>query len=221
MTTGFGGKRMKTCKSGFGSLIGTAILSVVVLGAQAQTIYRIVGADGKLTFSDKPPASAEQGKVMGTGVGAAGAAASNALPFELRQLNAKYPVTLYTAPKCAPCDSGRSLLSGRGIPFSERTVTSPEDSEYFQRLTGESSLPFISIGGQRLKGYSESEWTGYLDAAGYPKSSTLPSGYRNAPPSPLVSVQKTKVEDKLATEPVAPPVTPAGPTPSNPAGIAF
>jgi len=215
---------MNTCKSGFRSLMGTAILSVVALGAQAQTIYRIVGADGKLTFSDKPPASAEQGKVMGTGVGAAGAAASNTLPFELRQISAKYPVTLYTAPKCAPCDSGRAMLSGRGIPFSERTVTSPEDSEYFQRLTGEASLPLISIGGQRLKGYSESEWTSTLDAAGYPKSSLLPSGYRNAPPSPLVPVQKasaSKAEDKPATEPAAPPVTPSGPTPSNPAGIAF
>ena len=215
---------MNTCKSGFRSLMGSAILSVVALGAQAQTIYRIVGADGKLTFSDKPPASAEQGKVLGTGVGAAGAAASNTLPFELRQISAKYPVTLYTAPKCAPCDGGRTLLAGRGVPFTERTVTSTEDSEYFQRLTGESSLPFISIGGQRLKGYSESEWTSTLDAAGYPKSSMLPSGYRNAPPSPLVPVQKApaaKVDDKPATEPVAPPVTPSGPTPSNPAGITF
>ncbi len=215
---------MNTRGSGIGFLVSTAIFCIGVFSAQAQTIYRIVGADGRVTFSDKPPASAEQGKVMGTGVGAAGAAATNTLPFELRQLNAKYPVTLYTAPQCAPCDSGRTLLSGRGIPFSERTVTSSEDSEYFLRLTGENSLPYVTIGGQRLKGFSESEWTSYLDAAGYPKSSILPSGYRNAPPSPLVTIQKAaapKPEEKPATTPVATPATPTGPTPSNPAGITF
>lgn len=204
--------------------MGAALLCVAAFSAQAQTIYRIVGADGKVTFSDKPPASSDQGKVLGTGVGAAGAAANSTLPFELKQLNAKYPVTLYTAPKCAPCDAGRSLLSGRGVPFVERTVTSPEDAEQLQRLTGETSLPYTTIGGQRLKGFSESELNSTLDAAGYPKSSMLPSGYRNAPPSPLVTIQKAaapKPEEKPAVDLVAPPVTPPGPTPSNPAGIAF
>jgi Domain of unknown function (DUF4124) len=60
---------------------GVALVGALT-AAKAQTIYRIVGADGKVTFSDKPPASAEQGKVASTGVGAAaaGAAAGN-LPF--------------------------------------------------------------------------------------------------------------------------------------------
>ena len=40
-------------------------------------------------------------------------------------------------------------------------------------------------GGQQLKGYSDLEWKQYLDAAGYPKSSQLPSGYRNPPAAPL------------------------------------
>lgn len=215
---------MKTHIPSIGYWVGAAILSAAACISQAQTIYRIVGADGKVTFSDKPPAISEQGKVLGTGVGAASATASSTLPFELRQLNAKYPVTLYTAPQCAPCDTGRTLLSVRGVPFSERTVTTAEDTEYLQRLTGESSLPYISIGGQRHKGFSESEWNNTLDAAGYPKSSMLPSGYRNAPPSPLVTIQKPaapKPEEKPAPQPVAPPVTPTGPTPSNPAGIAF
>lgn len=192
-------------------------------GAQAQTIYRIVGADGKVTFSDKPPASADQGKIAGTGVGAAGAAGNTALPFELRQVASKYPVTLYTSTDCAPCGSGRALLSSRGVPFNERTVATNEDVAALQRLSGgESSLPFLTIGGQRIKGYSDSEWTQYLDAAGYPKTSLLPAGYKNAPAAPLVSLQKP-VAPKAEEKPQAPvDVAPApGPTPSNPAGISF
>src|SRR3990167_5668633 len=101
-------------------LLGGAVFLCATAGVQAQTIYRIVGADGKVTFSDKAPVSADQGKVAGTGVGANAASANSAaLPFELRQVVTKYPVTLYTSPKCAPCDMGRSLLVSRGVPFNE------------------------------------------------------------------------------------------------------
>ena len=190
--------------------------------AQAQTVYRIVGPDGKVTFSDKPPISAEQGKVATTGVGAAAAASNASLPFELRQVVSKYPVTLYSSPDCAPCGNGRSLLSARGVPFSERTVTSQEDIASLQRISGESSLPFLTIGSQRIKGFSDAEWTQYLDAAGYPRTSMLPAGYRNAPASPLVTVQKPAAA-KAEEMPEAPavPVSPSAPGPSNPAGIQF
>ena len=202
-------------------LAGSALLSFTT-GAQAQTIYRIVGADGKVTFSDKPPASADQGKIAGTGVGAAGAAGNTSLPFELRQVVSKYPVTLYTAADCAPCGAGRALLSSRGVPFSERTVATTEDATALQRLSGDSSLPFLTIGSQRIKGYSDSEWVQYLDAAGYPKTSLLPAGFRNAPAAPLVSVQKPAAPKAEEKPPAPVDTTPTpGPSPSNPAGITF
>ena len=204
-----------------------AAVYVASANLSAQTIYRIVGADGKVTFSDKPPASLDQGKVMGTGVGAAGSTTGASLPFELKQVVSKYPVTLYSAPKCAPCDAGRSLLTGRGVPFNERTVTTSEDGDYLQRLTGESSLPVVSIGGQRIRGFSDGEWSQYLDAAGYPKTSILPAAYRNAPPEPLVALQKTpspKADEAAKPQPaesLAAPVPLNTPNPANPAGIQF
>jgi glutaredoxin len=206
-------------------LTKVATLSVCWLAAataQAQTVYRIVGPDGKVTFSDKPPVTADQGKIATTGVGASAAATGSVLPFELRQVASKYPVTLYTAPDCSPCSTGRAILMSRGIPFTERTVSSNEDIAALQRLSGENSLPFLTIGGQRVKGYSDQEWMQYLDAAGYPKTSMLPSGYRQVPATPLVVVQKpapAKAEPK--PEPQAPVAQPSGPGPSNPAGIQF
>jgi glutaredoxin len=208
--------------------IAFVVAGVALVGAlttaKAQTIYRIVGADGKVTFSDKPPVSAEQGKVASTGVGAAGAAAAGNLPYELRQVVTKYPVTLYTGQECTPCGTGRAFLTSRGIPFSERSISTGEDVAALQRLTGDASLPVISIGSQRIKGFSDAEWTQYLDLAGYPKSSALPANYKNPPPMPLITVQK-QVEAKPDTKPtqvqVPEPLAPAGPNPSNPAGISF
>lgn len=198
-------------------------LMCLVSLAQAQTVYRIVGADGRVTFSDKPPISSnDQAKVATTSAATTGGTAGAALPFELRQVVAKYPVTLYSAPECGPCATGRALLSGRGVPFTERTVTTADDVASLQRLTGENSLPILSVGGQRIKGFSDAEWGQTLDAAGYPRSSMLPAGYRNAPASPLVAVQApatAKVEDKPEVRPT--PVSPSAPGPSNPAGIQF
>jgi glutaredoxin len=205
-------------------LLGSAAL-LCATGAQAQAVYRIVGPDGKVTFSDKPPVNAEQGKVAATGVGAAAASGNSSLPYELRQVASKYPVTLYSSTPCAPCDRGRSLLTSRGVPFNERTVTTNEDQAALQRQMGDTSLPYLTVGGQRIKGFSDTEWTQYLDAAGYPKTSALPAGYKNAAATPLVTVQAATTAAKPAEKPSAPAEPayqpPPGPTPSNPAGITF
>ena len=99
-------------------------------------------------------------------------------------MTSRYPVTLYTSKDCAPCNSGRNLLNARGIPYTEKTITTAQDAEALKRLNSDGSMPFLTIGGQQIKGYSDGEWSQYLDAAGYPKQSQLPSGYQRPAPSP-------------------------------------
>lgn len=206
-------------------LLASSLMVLASAGAHAQTVYRIVGPDGKVTFSDRAPDSNAK-PAQGVAQGSA-AATGSALPYELQQIAARFPVTLYTGSDCAPCNSARNLLVGRGIPFAERTVNTNEDIDALQRLSGNSGLPFATIGGQQLAGFSDSEWTQYLNAAGYPQQSQLPSNYRRPPATPLVAVK--------AAQPAAPDAparrTPAerprpapstdGPSPSNPAGIRF
>ncbi|MCZ8257594.1 MAG: glutaredoxin family protein [Polaromonas sp.] len=207
-----------------------AALAVVLAGSlfsplsQAQQVYRIVGPDGKVTFSDQPPPAAT-GRVSAANTGSgSGGGASTGLPFELRQIASKYPVTLYTGDNCGPCASARAMLTNRGVPFSERTVTTNEDVQALQRLSGDAALPFATIGGQQLKGYSDAEWTQFLNAAGYPQASTLPASYRRPAATPLVSVNAPAAASAAATRPVAAPAAPS-PTPApqedNPAGIKF
>ena len=198
----------------------TALLALAAPSLQAQAIYRIVGPDGRVTFSDQPPSSAAKATALSPGGRSAAAPASGSLPLELRQAVNKFPVILYTGDNCEPCNSGRSLLASRGIPFSERTVTTPQDIEALQRLGGQNSLPMLTIGGQRLNGFMNSDWSQYLDAAGYPQSSQLPSGYRNPAPMPLAPPPKPTEAPAETVQQAAPPPPPA-PTPDNPAGIRF
>lgn len=210
-------------------------LSALLAGAaQAQTVYRIVGPDGRVTFSDRAPedlpkgarASTHEGTQTGTDLHA-----NDALPYALRQAATRYPVVLYTGKDCSPCVSGRNLLANRGIPFAERTITSNEDIEALQRLEGDTSLPVLTIGSQRIKGFSDTEWSQYLDAAGYPKTSELPSSYQRPAAAPLVVRGTPVVPGNVVPKPEPAPQPPARtapaeaapgtPTPSNPAGIVF
>lgn len=189
----------------------------------AQAVYRIVGTDGKVTFSDKPPLSAA-GKVTPTvNLVVPGQAEQVNLPLEVRQVAAKFPVTLYVSSNCAPCDSGRNLLSNRGVPFTEKTVTTAEDAEAFQKLSGNTSLPMLTIGGQHISGFLASEWSQYLNAAGYPEQSKLPANYRRAPATPLLTLEKetTKVATPSPPPVLVNPEPQSVPNPNNPAGIQF
>ena len=210
---------LRTC--GFFGLLALATLGFFSPSdAQAQQIYRYAGPDGRMIFSDKPPlepnARATVAPVLPLGAGTG----DSALPFELRQVASRYPVTLYTAPSCAPCGAGRSMLSNRGVPFTEKTVTTNEDIDALKRLTGIPTLPVLTIGTQQLKGYSEVEWEQFLDAAGYPKTSQLPAGYRTPPATPLVVAQEPQVPAR-ASAVAAPAASPAPAPADNPAGIRF
>ena len=121
----------------------------------------------------------------------------------------------------------RTLLTTRGIPFQERTVNSNQEVEALQKLSGQTSLPLLTIGTQQLPGFSDTQWAQYLDAAGYPRSNGLPSGYRNPPAQPMVA-QLTRAPAPAPAAPRAAPeeqplpaAPPSGPTPENPAGIKF
>lgn len=197
-------------------------LALVAASATAQPVYRQVDKNGKVTFSDRAPTASTE-PASGP-QGGPSSPANAGLPYELRQVAQRYPVTLYTSEDCGPCGTARTLLVTRGVPFDERTVKSNEDIEALQRLSSQSSLPLLTIGSQQLKGYGDAEWSQYLDAAGYPKSNSLPAGYRNGPARPLVAQQAVPAP-RAAAAPAAQPAPPpsaAGDTGSgNPAGIKF
>jgi glutaredoxin len=173
------------------NLLATGLLlGLSVCAAQGQPLYRIVGPDGRVTFSDIAPL---QGTAKAAGAEGGGAAASGggpALPYELQQIASRYPVMLFTGEGCGPCASGRTLLIARGIPFAERTVNTQADIAALQRLTGDASLPFLTIGTQQIKGFSDAEWMQFLDAAEYPRKSQMPAGYQVPAATPLVAAQR-------------------------------
>jgi glutaredoxin len=184
--------------------------------------YKVIGPDGKVTYTDRAPTSSE-GKVSPIGAkGSTAAAAPDAvLPAELKQAASRYPVTLYTITgACDVCGAARQFLRQRGIPYAEKQVLSPEDTEALARISGGRDVPTLTIGGQVMRGLSPDTWASYLDAAGYPRESHLPPSYQYAAPSPITDRAAAAVRTAEPGASAAAPA-PATPAPANPSGIKF
>lgn len=152
-------------------LLAISLLAVAFTAA-AQTTYRWIDKEGKVHYTDRPPAPNEASKVEQKRAALLGA--DTTASFALRQATTDYPVTLYTQQDCAPCKEGRDHLARRGIPFSEKMISNEADLAALRTLIGEGDLavPVIQIGRKTAKGFLSSTWDSLLDAAGYPKANS-------------------------------------------------
>ena len=181
------------------TLACTACLASIAAPSFAQP-YKVVGSDGRITYTDRPPlASGDKLSTLKTAGATAGVQAT--LPIDLREAVQRYPVTLYGSSNCGPCDSGRQFLQQRGIPYAEKSVVTGEDGAVLLRLTGGSDLPAITIGSQVVRGWSSEGWASYLDAAGYPRESKLPAAYQFAAATPLTEQRAASDKDMSARLP--------------------
>jgi hypothetical protein len=86
-----------------GLSLRAAVCAAACLAAgPSLALYKVVGPDGKVTYTDRAPTSSE-GRVSPLNSRAVAVEAEPAMPAELRQALSRYPVTLYTiAGSCEP-----------------------------------------------------------------------------------------------------------------------
>jgi glutaredoxin len=186
--------------------------------------YKSIGPDGRVTYSDQPPPPSS--RVVTTKKLNDATPAGTPLPFGLQQAASKYPVTIYTGERCAPCDDARAYLRNRGVPFSEKTVTSDDDIALFKQQSPDGVAPIVVVGSRKAVGFSQATLSALLDTAGYPATSILPGDYQNPMPTSLSPSTKPAAQTvgQNTTQPAArspsPPASPP-PTPSAPPGFRF
>ena len=192
------------------------LLGGAAAGAMAQ--YKIVGPNGQVTYTDKPPTPSDiRPAGNGNGVGNGAPATIGGLPYETRQAMARYPIALYAAKGCSACDNARQWLRNRGIPFNEYSIDNNASITQLQQRFGATTVPVITIGSQTVNGFSASDMQSFADAAGYPAQARL-NGYSWPAAVPLVSVGAP-----VAAAPAAPPApAPVAPPPAtSSSGIQF
>lgn len=206
---------------GMRALMGLALAAAAASPAWA--VYKVVGPNGQVTFTDVPPAGATATPL--SGLGDTPAQAPEQLPRHLRELQSNAPVVIYTTPNCSACEDGLHMLQQRGIPYARKTITSPRDAQAFKALDPGLRVPLLSVAGVQLApGFDSAAWNQALNAAGYPPRSELPPGYHFAPGQPLVPAAAapagTAGPGRGAASSGQPPVVPP-PNPNAPPGFKF
>jgi len=189
-------------------------LALAGLALPATALYKVVGPDGRITYTDRPPSdtAARVTSLNRDGVSEV-PTAQDTLPQELRLATTRFPVTLYSASDCPPCDTARQLLVQRGVPFTEKLIVSEDDAVAMERVLGARTVPSLTIGSQALRGLSQADWTAYLDAAGYPRESKLPSNWQAPAATPLVA--------RRSARPASAPPAASAPARTVPAPVAI
>ncbi len=160
----------------------------------AQKTYRWVDEHGQVHYTDQPPPpTAKKAEVKNY----APSGADSTPGFATRKAAENFPVVLYSSDNCGDlCTSARDFLQKRGIPFSERKISTPEDFTAYRAIFGApEEVPAVTIGRLNQKGFESERWNRILDDAGYP---------RMAPPGSAAPA----------------PTTPAAPAPATPAPAA-
>jgi glutaredoxin len=153
-------------------LLLAAVCLFVSHTASAQELYRWVDKDGKVHYTQQPPAR-DTAKAVESRKFSSAPSGTQQLPYALQQAIRNYPVTLYTTPECKQgCVEARDLLARRGVPYREVSVTDERSNEALKAATGDNKVPAATIGAVTLKGFEQGAMNGALDTAGYPAAGT-------------------------------------------------
>ena len=127
--------------------------------AQAE-IYKVVGADGKVSYTDKNPqptaTQTEKLKVQPSS-GAASASSPNASARK---------VTLLSAQWCGACQQAKAYMNSRNIAFVEWDIDQSDYARTKIKALGAKGVPVILVGQQTMVGFSPEQLDAMLKNAG-------------------------------------------------------
>lgn len=179
-----------------------AVIAALLASAASAQLYRWVGPDGRVHYSDTPPQPAAAKSVEKKK--ATPSVIEGVTPYAVQQAAKNFPVTLYTSATCeAPCKDARELLAKRGVPYAEVAVADQKQLDELKRVSGGDEVPVLVVGKAVVRGFEASQYASALDGAGYPQ---------NAPPQ-AVRAPKPAGPAKPAQQAIAPEVAEPAPPP--------
>lgn len=172
------GQSMNNFIRGFAGLL----MVLALAGASAQALYKSIGPDGKVQYSDRPAGDGRIEKTM-----AIENLPSSQVPGlthsyveQLRDLKAweseharKNPAppsvpsragtVLYSAAWCGYCKLAKAYMQQKGIGYQEIDIDTPSGkAEYVQARTGRGGIPLLVVSGKRLEGFTPAGYESFF-----------------------------------------------------------
>jgi glutaredoxin len=127
----------------------------------AQTLYKSVGPDGRIVYSDRPPVEGRVDKTMSFENLPSSPVPAATLSYveQLRRLREASPppvegVVLYSATWCGFCRKAKAYLAAKGVTYQEFDIDTPAGRSAYAQAGGGKGVPLLFAKGQRLQGFS-------------------------------------------------------------------
>ncbi|MBA3031592.1 MAG: glutaredoxin family protein [Gammaproteobacteria bacterium] len=145
--------------------VACALASMLVL---AGTLYKSVGPDGKISYSDQPP---RLGQVLMTKTFEVGPSTSlpPAAAEQLERMKSAKTVAaptdgvvLYSAAWCGYCQKAKTYLADKRIPYREVDIDTKDGLATFAQVGGGKGVPLLTAGTQRVQGFSVAAYDAFF-----------------------------------------------------------
>lgn len=148
-------------QSRFGYIVFSGYL-IMVSAAGAKEMYKSVGSDGKIIYSDRVSADAKLEKKIvlkdlpASEVSTETAAAIERMKQQAGQSNSAgngVETVLFTTSWCGYCRKARAYLAGKNIPYREIDIETDSGLSAYVQAGGSQGVPYLLAKGQTVMGF--------------------------------------------------------------------
>ncbi len=150
------------------------VLFLIPAVASGQTLYKSVGPDGRISYSDTPPAGAKVQKTMSYSPLPA-SPVPESVRRDRQELEASLQrrsletatgsegIRLFTATWCGYCTKAKAYLGQRGIAYQEYDIDTPAGKQAFAQAGTGTGIPLLLWKEKRQQGFSKAGYDALFD----------------------------------------------------------
>lgn len=153
------------------------LVIVAVTSAQAETLYKAVGPDGRITYTDRAPADSKSTSALRFADAPSTPLPDPVLKYqaalqknmqnrlaEAKKIDSISMPALYIATWCGYCTKAKAYLRARGIRCREIDIDKPDGGRAYFDAGGQRGVPLLMADGKRQSGFSEGSYDYFFSA---------------------------------------------------------
>jgi glutaredoxin len=125
---------------------------------QAQTLYKSIGSNGKVIYSNHPPTDAKVTKTLEFKDLPTSRVKNRPQASGPKVSVSDGETILFEAAWCGYCRKAKAYLSGKGISYRDIDIDTPSGRQAFAQVGQGKGIPLLFAHGERIQGYSESAY---------------------------------------------------------------
>ena len=146
-----------------------------VTALHAETLYKVIGADGKITYTDQPPADRKSTTALRFADAPSTPLPESVLKYqaalqksmqgrlaEAKKIDAGGSATLFSATWCGYCTQAKAYMQAKGIGYRELDIDTPDGGRAYFEAGGARGVPLLMADGRRIQGFSAGAYDSFF-----------------------------------------------------------